>query len=180
MPIRLALRDVAGVPLRAPYASREVRLRAAFWRTGLSEAGSRKGNHPRGRRAHQPARSGVLFAAIALLLQIAVPSPHRPSQIESPNSAHAAFDSFDEHALCLTPHKTAPGPSAPADKAPKLHHDFTACCVCHGASGAVHAPAALVEPAVFAAFRVAFTAPPAVIPTGLSGTVRARSPPAGA
>jgi hypothetical protein len=120
----------------------------------------------------------VVFATIALLLQIAVPNLHRPSQIGPPNSAHATFDSFDEHALCLTPHKTAPGPSAPADKVPKAAHDFAACCVWHGAAGAVLAPAALVEPVVFAAFRVAFTAPPEDIPTGLSGTVRARGPPA--
>jgi len=180
MPIRLALRDVAGVPLRAPYASREVRLRAAFWRTGLSEAASRKGSRTPARRAHQPARSGVVFAAIALLLQIAVPSLHRPSQIGSQNGARALFVNFDEHALCLTQHSTAPDSPAPADKAPKVEHDFAACCMWHGAAGAVLASAARVEPVVFAAFIVAFTAPQAGIPTRLSGAARARAPPAGA
>jgi hypothetical protein len=121
----------------------------------------------------------VVFATIALLLQIAVPNLHRPSQIGFPNSAHATFVTFDEHALCLPPHRTAPGSPAPADKAPKAEHDFGACCVWHGAPGAVLAPAALVEPVAFAASRVAFTAPTADIPIRPCSAARARAPPLG-
>jgi len=85
---------------------------------------------------------------------------------------------FDAHALCLAPDNAALGPPEPADKAPKPHHDFATCCFWHGTVGAVLAPAALVEPVAFAPIRVAFAAPLADVPTRLSGTARARAPPA--
>ena len=123
---------------------------------------------------------GLILAVVALLAQIAGPSLHVPASVGSANSVATLTIAFDEHALCLAPPSTAPGPPAPTDQAPKAKHDFAACCLWHGAPGAALAPAALVEPVVFAAFRVVFTAAPAGIPNRLFGTVRARAPPAGA
>jgi hypothetical protein len=129
-------------------------------------------------RANQPGRIGVVFAAIALLLQIAGPSLHPPRLLGSANGAPDFSIAFDEHALCLARNSGDSGSETPADKAPKPRdHDFAACCVWHAAAGAVLAPAALVEPVAFAASRIAFTAPLADIPTRLPGTVRARAPP---
>jgi hypothetical protein len=122
---------------------------------------------------------GLVLALLALLAQIAGPGPHPPALVSSANGAGELAIAFGAHSLCLIRDSTESGPATPADKAPK-HHDFAACCSWHGSVGAVLSPAALVEPVVFAAFRVAFTAPPADIPIRLSGTVRARAPPAGA
>ena len=132
------------------------------------------------RRRRQSPRLGAVLALVALLVQIAGPGVHARAPIGPANGIGNFSFAFDAHALCLASNDAAPVPAAPADKAPKADHNFAACCVWHGAAGAVLAPAALVEPVAFAASRVAFTAPPADIPTRLSGTVRARAPPAGA
>ena len=132
------------------------------------------------RRRREHSRLGVVLAVVALLAQIAGPGLHAPLLIGSANGVGKLAIAFDEHALCLARDSTAPGPAAPADKAPKADHNFAACCVSHSVAGAVLAPAAIVEPIAFASSRVAFTAPPADIPTRLPGTVRARAPPAGA
>jgi len=128
----------------------------------------------------QSPRLGVVLAVVALLVQIAGPGLHAPVLIGSANGIGYFSYAFDAHALCLASNDTTPAPAAPADKAPESDHHFAACCVWHAAAGAVLAPAALVEPVAFAASRVAFTAPPADIPTRLAGAVRARAPPAGA
>ena len=132
------------------------------------------------RRRRKSSRLGVVLAVVALLAQIAGPGLHARALIGPANGVGKLSFAFDAHALCLASNDTAPVPAAPADKAPKADHNFAACCVWHGAAGAVLAPAALVEPVVFAASRVAFTVPPADIPTRLPGAVRARAPPAGA
>ena len=132
------------------------------------------------RRRRQSARFGVVLALVALLVQIAEPGLHAPALIGPANGLGNFSFAFDAHALCLASNENGPAPAAPADKAPEADHHFAACCVWHAAAGAVLAPAALVEPVAFAASRVAFTAPPADIPTRLAGTVRARAPPAGA
>ena len=132
------------------------------------------------RRRRERFRFGLVLAVVALLAQIAGPGLHAPVLIGSSNGIGNLAIAFDEYALCLAPDSTAPGPPAPADKAPKPDHDFAACCFWHGAAGAVLAPAARVEPVTFAASRVALAAPPADIPARLSGTARARVPPAGA
>ena len=128
----------------------------------------------------QSPRLGVVLAVVALLVQIAGPGLHAPVLIGSANGIGYFSYAFDAHALCLASNDTTPAPAAPADKAPEADHNFAACCVWHAATGAVLASAALVEPVAFAASRVAFTAPPADIPTRLAGAVRARAPPAGA
>ena len=128
----------------------------------------------------QSPRLGVVLAVVALLVQIAGPGLHAPVLIGSANGIGYFSYAFDAHALCLASNDTTPAPAAPADKAPESDHHFAACCVWHAAAGAVLAPAALVEPVAFAASRVAFTAPPADIPTRIAGAVRARAPPGGA
>ena len=134
----------------------------------------------RARRRRQSPRLGVVLAVVALLVQIAGPGIHAPVLVGSANGIGNFSFAFDVHALCLASNDTAPVPAAPADKAPNADHNFAACCVWHAATGAVLASAALVETVAFAAYRVAFTAPPADIPTRLAGAVRARAPPAGA
>jgi hypothetical protein len=131
------------------------------------------------RRRHSP-RLGVVFALVALLVQLAGPGLHAPVLIGSAHGIGNFSFAFDAHALCLASNDERPAPAAPGDKAPEADHHFAACCVWHAAAGAVTAPVALVEPVAFAASRVAFTAPPADIPARLAGTVHARAPPAGA
>jgi len=131
-------------------------------------------------RRRKSSRLGVVLAVVALLVQSAGLGLHVRAPIGFANGIGKFSFAFDAHALCLASNDAAPVPAAPADKAPKADHDFAACCVWHGAAGAVLAPAALVEPVAFAASPVAFTAPPADIPTRLAGAVRARAPPAGA
>ncbi|HMD65115.1 MAG TPA: hypothetical protein VKG22_00510 [Stellaceae bacterium] len=106
-----------------------------------------------------------------------MPSLHPPGVLGAANRTGDLSVAFDEHALFLAPNSEGPGPAAPADNAPKTHHDFAACCFWHGSVGALPAPAALVEFVTFAPSRVAFTAPPADTPTRRSGTARARAPP---
>lgn len=132
------------------------------------------------RRRREHSRLGVVLAVVALLAQIAGPALHAPVLTGLAKSVDRLAIAFDEHALCLAPGSAAPDRQAPADKAPKADHNFGACCVWQGVAGAVLAPAALAEPIAFAASRVAYTAPQAEIRTRLSGTLRARAPPAGA
>jgi len=129
-------------------------------------------------RRRERSRLDLVFAVVALLAQIAGPVLHSPVLLRSANGDPPT--GFDARALCLAPGSSAPGPSAPADKAPEANHDFAACCVWHGAAGAVLAAAVLVEPVAFAESRVAFAAPAADLPTRRPGDVRARAPPAGA
>jgi hypothetical protein len=131
-------------------------------------------------RRRRSSRFGLVLALVTLLVQSAGPVLHVGAPAGSANGIGKFAVAFDAHALCLASNDAAPVPAAPTDKAPKADHNFATCCVWHGAVGAVLAPAVLVEPVAFAASRVAFTAPPADIPTRPSGTVRARAPPAGA
>jgi hypothetical protein len=131
-------------------------------------------------RRRKSSRLSVVLAVVALLVQSAGPGLHARAPIGLANGIGEFSFAFDAHSLCLASNDTAPVPAAPADKAPKADHNFTACCVWHAAASAVLASAALVETVAFAASRVAFTAPPADIPTRRAGTVRARAPPAGA
>jgi hypothetical protein len=130
-------------------------------------------------RRGEGSRLGLALAFLALLAQIAGSGLHPPILAGSANGGGKLAIAFGAHALCLTRDSTEPGSPPPADNAPK-HHDFAACCSWHNSIGAVLLPAALVEPVVFAASRVAFTAPTADIPTRKSGTPRARAPPPGA
>ena len=131
------------------------------------------------RRRCESSRLGFVLAFLALLAQVAGPGLHGRALTGPATGGKLSFD-FGAHALCLAANDAAPVPAPPADKAPKTDHDFAACCFWHGSVGAVVAPAALVEPVAFAASRVAFAALLADIPSRVSGTARARAPPAGA
>jgi hypothetical protein len=131
------------------------------------------------RRVRQRSRLGLVLAVVALLAQIAGPGLH-PAPIGLANGVGKLAIAFDARALCLAPDGAVPNPSAPADQTPKADHGFAACCVWHGSVVAMLGPAVHVEPVAFAASHVAFTAPPAVIPTRLYGAARARAPPLGA
>jgi len=130
------------------------------------------------RRRRETSWLGLVLAVVALLVQIAGPGLHAPSPIRSPNHVGTFAVDLDPHALCRAAGSPVSLPRTPADKTPKADHDFAACCVWHAAAGAVLAPAAFVEPVVFAASRVSYTTLPADIPTRLPGAVRARAPPA--
>jgi len=132
------------------------------------------------RRQCESSRLGVVLAFLALLAQVAGPGLHGRALTGPANGGGKLSFDFGAHALCLAANDAAPVPAPPADKAPKTDHDFAACCFWHGSVGAVVAPAALVEPVAFAASRVAFAALLADIPSRVSGTARARAPPAGA
>jgi hypothetical protein len=132
-------------------------------------------------RGGNSSRLGLVLAFFVLLAQIAGPGLHPPALVSSANGAGKLAIAFGAHALCLAPDTTEPGPPAPADKAPKAHHDFAACCFWHGSIGAVlAAAAALVKPVAFGLLHVGFAAPSADTSPHKSGTAWARGPPVGA
>jgi hypothetical protein len=132
------------------------------------------------RRRRKISRLGVVLAVVALLAQIAGPGFHARALIGPANGVGKLSVDFGAHALCLGLNGAAPVPAAPTDKTPEADHNFPGCCVWHGATGVVLAPAGLVEPIAFAPIRISYTAPPARIPTRFARAVRARAPPAGA
>jgi hypothetical protein len=121
---------------------------------------------------------GKVLAAVALLLQIAVPSLHRPILISFQNSAGALNGAYDEHALCLALDRSLPTPEAPTDPAPKpTPHDLAPCCFWHGSAGFALAPAEAIEPVTFERLVVNFSPLLDDVRTLLPATVRARGPP---
>src|ERR1700730_14459901 len=138
------------------------------------------------RRIHKapPRRADYLgglrqvLAAVALLLQIAVPSLHRPILLSFANSAGELYGAYDEHALCLAQGSSAPSPQAPADQVPKpTHHDLAACCFWHGGTGFALTPTATIDPVTFARSEVHFGRPLDDVRPLFPITVRARAPP---
>src|SRR5258708_9531685 len=65
---------------------------------------------------------GQVLAAVALLLQIAVPSLHRPILLIFQNDAGALNVAYDEHALCLARGSGDPIPGAPTNQVPTRTH----------------------------------------------------------
>ena len=135
-------------------------------------------------RGAPPRRAGYLnglgqvLATLALLLQIAVPSVHRPMLPIFVNSAGDPYAAYDEHALCVAWGSSDPRPEAPADQIPKpTHHDLAACCYWHGGTGFALAPTATIEPVTFAGSVVDFHPLRDDVPTLFPVTVRARAPP---
>jgi len=116
-------------------------------------------------------RVGRFFAAVALLLQIALSN----SQTQPlPRSGNGAPDL--EHALCLSAHNGTT--EAPANQTPSTdHHIHAACCFWHGSTGLVPVPAATSEPIAFAQSVIAFARPKQVFPCRPTGSVGARAPP---
>src|SRR5215469_5575317 len=98
-----------------------------------------------------------MLAAVALLLQIAVPTLHRPILLVFLNGAGNLKGAYDEHALCLARGSSDPTPETPADQVPKpTRHDLAACCFWHGGTGFALAPAETIEPVSFERSVVAF------------------------
>jgi hypothetical protein len=114
-----------------------------------------------------------VLAAIALLLQIAVPSLHPPGLANAIGDLSAAFD---EHALCLSGDRGTS--DRPSDQTPKpAHHDFAACCFWHGHMALALAPGANLEPVAFAPSRSILTPAPQALARRLTGAIGARAPP---
>jgi hypothetical protein len=138
------------------------------------------------RRSHDaPPRStgylgglGQILAAVALLLQIAVPSLHRPILLIFQNSAGALNGAYDEHALCLARGSGDPTPETPANQIPKpTHHDLATCCFWHGSAGFALAHTAAIEPVTFERSVVDFSPLLDDVRPLFPVTVRARGPP---
>ena len=130
------------------------------------------------RRARCPGGLGLVLAAIALLLQIAVPILHLPVLVASAEPAGDLAAGFDEHALCLAQGRGDPGSGTPADQAPQPgDHDPAACCFWHGSTPLALVPPTIVEQLVFARSGVAFPSPTEVARPRLAATTRARAPP---
>jgi hypothetical protein len=121
---------------------------------------------------------GQVLAAVALLLQIAVPSLHRPILLIFQNDAGALNVAYDEHALCLARGSGDPIPGAPTNQVPNpTHHELAACCFWHGSAGFALATAATIEPVTFERSGVDFNSLLDDVRTLLPATVRARGPP---
>jgi hypothetical protein len=121
---------------------------------------------------------GQVLAALALLLQIAIPGLHRPTLPISISSAGDSYGAYDEHALCVAWTSSDPGPAAPADQVPKpTHPDLAACCFWHGGIGFALAPTGIIEPVAFAGSVVDFHPLPDDVRTLFPVTIRARAPP---
>jgi hypothetical protein len=149
-------------------------------RSGIRfEASYKRLNHgTRPRSAGYLGGLGQVLAAVALLLQIAVPSLHRPILLSFANSAGDIYGAYDEHALCLARGSSDPSPEAPADQVPKpTHLDLAACCFWHGGTGFSLTPTATIEPVTFARSEVHFNPPLDDVRTLFPVTVRARAPP---
>jgi hypothetical protein len=121
---------------------------------------------------------GQVLAALALLLQIAIPGLHRPTLAISISSTGDSYGAYDEHALCVAWTSSDPGPAAPADQVPKpTRPDLAACCFWHGGTGFALAPTAIIEPVTFAGSAVDFHPLPVDVRTLFPVTIRARAPP---
>jgi hypothetical protein len=141
----------------------------------LSSRRSLRATHP---RARCPGGLGLVLAAIALLLQVAVPILHLPGLVGSVEPAGDLAPGFDEHALCLAQGRGDPGSGTPADQAPQPgDHDPAACCFWHGSTPLVLVPPTIVEHLVFARSGVAFPSPTEVARHRPAATTRARAPP---
>jgi hypothetical protein len=130
------------------------------------------------RRARCAGGLGRVLAAIALLLQVAVPILHLPVLVGSAEPAGDLAAGFDEHALCLAQGRGDPGSGTPADQAPQPgDHDPAACCFWHGSTPLVLVPPTIVEHLAFARSGVAFPSPTEVDRPRPATTTRARAPP---
>jgi hypothetical protein len=133
---------------------------------------------PRGKRRRTggpPCRLGQVLAALALLLQTALPGLH--TWVSSGFKTAGEFSAgLDQHALCLA-QKTGDN-ETPSDQAPEpLHHEFAACCFWHGNAAVALAPAATLEPVAFVRSGLGPTPSEQVPARRLTGAIGARAPP---
>jgi hypothetical protein len=117
-----------------------------------------------------------VLAAIALLLQIAVPTLHPPGLPGLANDTGDLSATLDEHALCLSGDRGTS--DSPSDQTPKpVHHEFAACCFWHGCTALALAPGSNLQLVVFAPSRGIFTPATQALARRLSGAIGARAPP---
>jgi hypothetical protein len=130
------------------------------------------------RRAGYRGGFGQVLAAVALLLQIALPSLHRPLLLILENNAGDLNASYDEHTLCLAPNSSETTPQPPVDRFPKsTHHDFLGCCPWNGSTGFALPRAPTIEPVTFGRSVVSFNPLLDDTRTLFPAAVRARGPP---
>lgn len=135
-----------------------------------------RGKKPRRRANRSRGGLGLVLAAIALLLQIAIPSSHPPGQLGLANEAGDLSAAFDEHALCLSGDRSTA--DDPSDHAPKpLRHKSAACCFWHGNMGLALSPGANLELVAFSRTCSVFTPRTTDAVRRLTGTIGARAPP---
>jgi hypothetical protein len=121
---------------------------------------------------------GHVLAAVALLLQIALPSLHRPILLILENSVGGLSASYDEHALCLAPNSSETTPQPPVDRFPKsTDHDLVGCCAWHSSTGFALPRAPTIELVTFARSVVSFNPLLDDVQTLFPAVVRARGPP---
>jgi hypothetical protein len=93
-------------------------------------------------------RFGQVFAAIALLLQIALPVFHTLEARDLTNSAAEFSTKLDEHSLCRA--RGEGNAEKPGDQAPiGDHHGFAACCLWHGTASLAAVPTATLGPIAY-------------------------------
>jgi hypothetical protein len=114
---------------------------------------------------------GRLLAAVALLLQIALPGFVAPTPLGFGSGA----GDFS-HALCLATHEGET--EKPAKQAPDAdHHEHSACCFWYGGTGLGLAPGATLEAMAFAQAAIVFMPLVQVFPRRPTGSAGARAPP---
>jgi hypothetical protein len=121
-------------------------------------------------------RLGRVLAAIALLLQLALPGLHTPPLLGFDGKSGTFSNILDEHALCLV--RDGGDKEAPPDRAPRPENDgFLNCCLWHGtATLGLVAPAASA-PAEFPASEIVFARSAAIITDRPVRAFGARAPP---
>jgi hypothetical protein len=145
---------------------------------GVEALSCKRGLRAPRRCARCPGGLGLVLAAIALLLQVAVPILHSPVLVGSTEPAGDLATGFDEHALCLAQGRGDPGSGTPADRAPHPgDHDLAACCFWHGSTTLALVPPTIIERVAFARSGIAFTSSTEVARPRRAGTTRARAPP---
>jgi hypothetical protein len=86
---------------------------------GVESVSARYSLRARCRSARRPGGLGLVLAAIALLLQVALAILHSPVLVGSAELAGDLAAGFDEHALCLAQGRGDPDAGTPADQAPQ-------------------------------------------------------------
>jgi hypothetical protein len=128
------------------------------------------------RRRWIHSRFGQVFAAIALLLQIALPGSHALERRDLANGASEFSTEFDEHALCRA--RNAGNTEGPGDQAPVGdHHGFAACCLWHGAAGPAAGPTATLGPIAYVQLAIYVKPTRLLAARFLTGALGARAPP---
>ena len=119
---------------------------------------------------------GQVLAAIALLVQIALPGLHTPVASGFKTALGELSVGLDEHSLCLAPRRG--DIERPSDQAPRrTHHELAICCFWHSNTALALAPSANLEPVAFARPAVKFAAFAQVPWRRVSGAIGARAPP---